>query len=307
MKQEDDIIHSFVKSDELKRVQAVELDLLKHFLDFCQQYNLKVWADSGTLLGAVRHKGFIPWDDDIDLAMPRKDYDRMLALAPSYFKEPYFLQCAYSDPFYALPHAQLRNSQTTAIRPADCFAPYNQGIFIDIFVFDYVPANKTECKELFKKIRRSHSLLKAYNTPILATGRIGLIAKKIKAKRMVKKEGFARIYQKTEDEMRSLNPDQCLHMNAFTYSGDRFLFPKDLFDEIQWTDFEDTKIPVVKDYSTYLRFQFGPNYMLPLMNPNRHGKLFFDTENSYTKHLEHVRKKFKKEKFTRLFQKLTKK
>ena len=88
--------NGYVASAEMKEVQAIELDLLRRFLEYCQANNLRCWAEGGTLLGAVRHKGFIPWDDDVDLMMPREDYDRMCqTIGNKGIEPPYFLQTAY--------------------------------------------------------------------------------------------------------------------------------------------------------------------------------------------------------------------
>ena len=127
----------YLVSHEMKKVWAVELDLLRQLIEVCQRENLRMWVDGGTLLGAVRHQGFIPWDDDIDVCMPRPDYDRLTAISGQVFKEPYFYQNAYTDKDYFAGHAQLRNSRTAAIRPSASFNPFNQGIFIDIFVLEY--------------------------------------------------------------------------------------------------------------------------------------------------------------------------
>lgn len=94
---DEEVRDGHIVTKELKAVWNVELDLLDRFLKFCADNNLKCWVDGGTMLGAVRHKGFIPWDDDVDMVMPRADYDRMIELAPKYFNYPYFLQSAYSQ------------------------------------------------------------------------------------------------------------------------------------------------------------------------------------------------------------------
>ena len=88
---------------EMKKLWAVELDLLRVFLSHCERHGLKCWVEGGTLLGAVRHKGFIPWDDDLDVAMMRDDYDRLCQIGNDGLSEPYFLQTAWSPLPYAPP------------------------------------------------------------------------------------------------------------------------------------------------------------------------------------------------------------
>ena len=129
---------------KMKKIWAVELDLLCEFQRVADKYGIKYIANGGTMLGAVRHKGFIPWDDDIDLMMMRDEYDRLCEIAPKEFRHPYFFQTEYSDPGSLRCHAQLRNSETTAILDDEKNGHFhfNQGIFIDIFPLDAVPDDK---------------------------------------------------------------------------------------------------------------------------------------------------------------------
>ena len=121
-------------STHVKKVWACELNLLQEFAKVCDKHGLHFWIDSGTLLGAIRHKGFIPWDDDIDVVMFREDYDKLVAIAHSEFKDPYLFQTAYTEKQFVRGHAQLRDTRTTAIIPEEVYKDFNQGIFIDIFV-----------------------------------------------------------------------------------------------------------------------------------------------------------------------------
>ena len=133
----------YVVSAEMKSVWAVELDLAQELLRVCRKHNLKIFADFGTLLGAVRHKGFIPWDDDMDFSMFREDYEKLCSIAPDEFKQPYFFQYSNSGKEFVNGHAKLRNSLTTGIVKNELGRNlgYNQGIFIDIFPLDNVSNN----------------------------------------------------------------------------------------------------------------------------------------------------------------------
>lgn len=294
--------HAVTKN--MKKVWSVELDLLKRFLDFCAVNDLRCWVDGGTMLGAVRHKGFIPWDDDVDMVMPRADYDRMIQLAPKYFKEPYFLQSAYSDTDYFRGHAQFRRSDTAAIRPSDSFQPFNQGIFIDIFVLDNAPDDEERRKKIIHDSTRIFRFLKAKNTAILASGRLGLVFRKIKCRYEVKRKGWTAIYKKAEDILRSTANEHCKCVAELSFSGDSIMFPRQIFDETVWVDFENIKVPVPKDFDTFLRTQYGDNYMTPIKAPTYHGELVFDTESPYTEILPRVRKEYRKSVLKRLWKKI---
>ena len=137
-------------SGKMKKIWAVELDLLSKFTQVCEKHGLSYFMDGGTLLGAVRHKGFIPWDDDADIIMPREDYDRLWEIAAQEFTEPYFFQTALSENGLFRTHAQLRNSKTTGFIHEDKDKNINKGIFIDIFVLDSIPDSSVE-KHRFRR------------------------------------------------------------------------------------------------------------------------------------------------------------
>ena len=131
----EEVRDGYLVSKNMKKVWLIELDLLSQFIKLCNKYNLRYWVGFGTLLGAVRHKGFIPWDDDMDVWMPREDYDNLLKYGNSDLRDPYFLQTTLNDDDYYCSFARLRNSNTTGILVSHrnrC----NNGIYMDIYPLD---------------------------------------------------------------------------------------------------------------------------------------------------------------------------
>lgn len=134
----------FLVDEKRKKIWAIEIDLLLQFDKVCKKHGLRYWLAGGTLLGAIRHQGFIPWDDDIDVFMPRADYEKLMGLA-SEFEEPYFLQTPFTDPGYFFGFLKLRNTNSTYISPMFVYQGIHQGIPIDIFAFDdHIPSNDGE-------------------------------------------------------------------------------------------------------------------------------------------------------------------
>lgn len=126
--------------EEKRRLRKKQLEILEYMDQFCNKHHIVYSLAYGTALGAVRHRGFIPWDDDIDIFMDRANYE-MLKRMYQNEKEKYFLQCIEFDEAYNLPFCKIRDSETTFIEESNKGIHMNQGIFIDLFIWDYVPDN----------------------------------------------------------------------------------------------------------------------------------------------------------------------
>lgn len=133
---------------KLEQTHLVLLRLLQLFDSICQENNLRYWLDAGTLLGAVRHKGFIPWDDDIDVMMPWEDYNKFLKLPPDSFPFDVFLQTADTDIDYICPWAKLRDRFSFIDEEGGPYK-YSQAIFIDIFPAVYITENQSKFRWLY--------------------------------------------------------------------------------------------------------------------------------------------------------------
>ena len=116
-------------------LQVCQFKMLKDFVRVCEKYNLTYFVSYGSCIGAVRHKGFIPWDDDIDVMMPREDYDKFLTLQKELDKN-YFIQTFKTDPNYIYNYAKLRDSSTTFIENFFVNHEINHGVWLDIFPID---------------------------------------------------------------------------------------------------------------------------------------------------------------------------
>lgn len=141
-----------MEKTKLRSVQLEELNLLLELRRVCEKLGLRYYLTAGTLLGAVRHGGFIPWDDDIDVAMPRRDYDKLAQLGPRCFHAEYIYQEYRTEPNFPYYFAKLRRRGTRAEEPVLRAIEMEQGYYIDIFPLDRCPNSDRLAKWFFKGI-----------------------------------------------------------------------------------------------------------------------------------------------------------
>jgi len=155
-----EILKEYTKSN-LRDCQLKQLSILEEVDRICNKHQIEYWLDGGTLLGAVRHGGFIPWDDDIDIAMTMDGLKRFCEVAPQELPKHLFLQTKESDPTAKEPITKIRDLNSLYLEGADILnAPYHKGVFIDIFPFIPCPAMpKGFLKKLTKGIVKSYSIL----------------------------------------------------------------------------------------------------------------------------------------------------
>lgn len=281
----------YLVSEKMKKVWNIEIKLLTKLLKVCEKYNLKIWADGGTLIGAVREKGFIPWDDDIDMVMLRADYDRLLEIAPSEFQEPFFFQNAYTDKFYPRGHSQLRYNGTAAVLPGEVHCTFNQSIFIDIFVYDVMPrrgrsfynamlkAEKLRKLMLYKALN-SISLRHPKSTLVYIYGSIYFFFHSFQ-------DVFTRFqncYAKFDEPMSDVCSCPCFNITQ-VFSIRRNL---EWYSDTLYMPFEHIMIPVPIGYDEILKNEYG-DYMTPVKAPTMHGSVIFDPDRSYVEVLKDLK------------------
>ena len=271
-------LRSEIRGDEFvsswtKEIWAIELDMLYKFMNICNKHNLKWWVDGGTLLGAVRHKGFIPWDDDIDIFMLREDYDKFIDIAKTEITGNYFLQTDWTDDTWFC-HAKMRRTDTTAILDKDLSAKFNfnQGIFIDIFPFDNVPDNEIEYNFFMNELYliktemlslRSRWWLYERNNEELYKRCLDL-RDEYEIKR--RKYNNIKCSHVANLGLPSIIPDvrkKISELNAYTYMP-----------------FEMLTVPVPGGYDSILKRLYG-DYMEPVKGTSNHGIILFDPQISY--------------------------
>ena len=291
MNLEDEVRDGYTVPAAMKRVWAVQLTMVRKVLEVCKRHNLKIWADGGTLLGTIRHRGYIPWDDDIDLFMPREDYDRLVALAPREFAKPVFFQCASTERLYPRGHAQVRYEGTAAVTRGTVDTPFDQSIFIDIFVYDALPKDKTAFIWRMMRAERLRSLMlhRVYGRMSLRNPAETL--KVILSRVYFLFVPFRKAFARFDEQYRATGLEQsddfsCPAFNAALVF--KIIRRREWLRETIYMPFEDIMMPVPIGYDGVLRNQYG-DYMTPVKTPTLHGSVIFDTERPYTEVIKDIR------------------
>lgn len=284
---QEEVRCEYVVSAKMKRVWAIQLDLLEVFSRVCEENGLRYFLDGGTLLGAVRHGGFIPWDDDVDVIMPRADYDRLCKIAAQVFPNPYFFQTALTEPGLFRTHAQLRNSSTTGYILQDAPLSINKGIFLDIFILDGLP-NSPLLSELHKQVVEFSKklLLLAYNTEY---GHLTL-CKRILYRTfhlLLKAISFQNCYRFFDQQILArYSRRDTLTVGDLTLGWrENVHWKREWFSDYIYMPFEHLHLRVPIGYDSVLITQYGNYQEIPPQaqrGQNQHGELFLDPDRPYT-------------------------
>lgn len=232
----------------LKEKQEIMLDILKDIDRFCRENNIRYSLACGTLLGAVRHGGFIPWDDDADLFMLREDFDRFVKI---YKSDRYNLlfNTREKEQFFAMGYAKV-NDPTTYI--AESLTMTNHGVFVDIFPIDRVPEDPKEQRKYM------HSILSC-NNRIHHRQHKDLLSI-IKSYRHSLDWWMNRLDTLVHDPSYKDSPLVAHIIGTTNY---RLVFKRDMFFDLAEIPFENHKFWAFRDTDTYLKKDFGPDYMTP--------------------------------------------
>lgn len=254
-----------MKELAMKEMQQVAFNILKQVAAICEKNGFQYTLAYGTLIGAIRHKGFIPWDDDIDIMMPRPDYERFISYCNEHPQELGNLQLFNMNVCKDYPYMITRVSDSNTILEVENEKPYGIGVFIDIYVLDGAGKTKEEAIKKMNETKIFPSLI-FYSTRkhYSAKNTVGLKKKLMKfpgffVAKLIGKRKLVKILLNKVDKNKYEESAYVACLLWSTYKQKEIL-PKSMFDEYTDVTFEGCSFKSVKDYDGYLRNFYG-NYM----------------------------------------------
>lgn len=286
----------FVPSKDLLSLQKAELDILKEFQRVCEKHHIRYFAEGGTLLGAVRHNGFIPWDDDVDVQMTWEDFVKFKEVAIQELQYPFSFQDYTTDKFFDIsPMARIRNVQTTGCTKWEYDnvndPSYNRGVFIDIWVLFPIPAleYRDEIKQridgLWRAIRGWYAEENENN------GRISAYHKYLPYWQEVKKNYTIIDLKDQYIDSCKWDGDFCEYgMTSFRTFNSLLMWDKQWFDNVVYLPFEDTTISCPNGYSEILTKTYG-DWKIPVFDGAIHEMVICDVNIPYSERMEFCKSK----------------
>ena len=272
----------------MTELQKTELELLQQFLHVCEKLNLNYYLVCGSALGAAKYGGFIPWDDDIDVALPRKDYETFCKESPRQLPEWCFLQNYRSEPQYYLLGSKLRDSRTTYVEKMAEHLNINHGVFIDIFPLDGQWKTESEYRtfkrmrsefEAARRVRLSYNRLSPENIGMLRTNWYWLLFRLCGYKSDTAAE--TAVFDKYISSFSIEDSDVwCNHANS---TSPLEYAPKEQYGAGAWAKFEGLTVRIPEQYDAYLTQKYG-DWRSDLPADEQHGHHYYvkcDLHRSY--------------------------
>jgi len=246
----------------LRKLQLTVLDILKEVDKICKQNNITYYLGEGSLLGAIRHKGFIPWDDDLDILMPRKDYERFLQLAPKVISKDYEIQHSTRIKNYWSPFIKVRFLGESEFKQQHiAHLTDHNGPLLDIFPLDNVP------ERFSSKQRKQAMIFKFFR---------GMLSYKLRIRHPKKIKGYIvkfcsyfvsvnKIHKVLDKTFKKYNSDTnnfILNLGSY-YSAKKQTVPKEWYGTPRIVPFESMQVPVPKESEKLLTSIYGDYMQLP--------------------------------------------
>ncbi|MBR5642764.1 MAG: LicD family protein [Salinivirgaceae bacterium] len=280
----------------MTEIQSQLLSLFKYTVSFLKEHNLKYVACCGTVLGAVRHKGFIPWDDDIDIYMPRDDYNKLISLKSAVQTDGKDVFSIYTDKYYYLPFAKIVDMKTTIWEWKEI--PFIIGNYIDIF-----PLDKFECSDekIISIQKRRRFLFSIYQSTItkdcvfnifkhILKGHRGQVVRTLLGCLPLNSEKTLQRYIQYENQHIFTSGSKCVSL--YEYLGR--VFYSSWFEETIEVPFEDTTIVIPKDYEAYLSLLYGNWRVPPKITESAHSDVRYYLNFRERLNIEQVKDRIKK-------------
>ena len=285
---ETEVRNGFLVPTIMKKAWATQIKILEQIDKICESNNIKYWVDWGTLLGAVRHKGFIPWDDDMDISMPRDDYNRFKKLMQDKKSDLEIVEVPSEEAFGSYVTRVVNNTKISFENDKlDEYYGFPYVAGVDIFPIDNVPDSKSERDILLKKINIIYSVIVAiYSKKIIGPDKEELL-KEIE-------KGFKIVFNKDEDIIRQLwdlmhkvfstynnkKTKEVALMTEWASDTKRYIYKAYYFDEIIKLQFENTTVKVPKYYDEVLKADYG-NYNIIKIDAEGHDYPFFEKQHNF--------------------------
>ena len=280
----------------MTELQRKEFDILKQFVNVCSILNLQYFLVCGSALGAIKYSGFIPWDDDIDVALPRKDYEIFCEKAKSYLPEWCFLQNYHTDAQYHRLGSKLRDSRTTYIEEMTDSLNINHGIFIDVFPLDGQWKTKIDAfkfqreKRIFearRRVRLAYNRLSKDSMFMIRTNMCYFLYRTFGLF-----ENTSAVIERYDKYVSSFSTEHsdiwCNHANS---TSSLEYASKKQYGDGRYVSFEGLQVCVPERYDEYLAQKYGDWRNDPPLSEQRghHYYLVCDTKKSYVEYVRGIR------------------
>lgn len=250
-----------------EEIQKIELDILAFIKKICDENNLRYYLAYGSLIGAIRHKGFIPWDDDVDIMMPRKDYLKLIDLIKKENQTRFKLVSVDTDPNFTAPLAKVIDTRTKLVQHYGLIEKVELGVYIDIFLLDGVSNDYDQALKYYDEAYYLYTVWQRADTKMFVPSqkKISSFVYWLKNLRF-KVRGYQYWLKKLELHNKRFDFDKSKYVSvleAGTPGADRNVWPKSYFENTIDVPFEGIMFKAPKNYDEILRREYGDYMKLP--------------------------------------------